>query len=196
MNASRYCSTAEEGLCSNPAHLETERSSHHLSSPAVGLHSGAPVTLRLLPAPAGSRIGLLPTATSDNFEIPATGRYVARVSYATSLMRQGVHDSDTEICSSSLIGMGGKSGPTVIAELDNLAPLPHSGMAAPCLTVEAFLRVGIRTQRRRPRDHSCDEPQCEVREGNKSSVLSRPRLLALIHHSTFPRLWAIRCAPH
>ena len=65
----------------------------------------------------------------DNFEIPATGRYVAKVSYATSLMRQGVLIQTTEHLLSALIGMGVDN---VIAELDNLE-LP-SWMAAPCLT--------------------------------------------------------------
>ncbi|HXE05074.1 MAG TPA: UDP-3-O-acyl-N-acetylglucosamine deacetylase, partial [Bryobacteraceae bacterium] len=54
----------------------------------VGLHSGAPVTMRLLPAPAGSGIVFRRTDL-DNFEIAANSRNVAKVSYATSLMRQG-----------------------------------------------------------------------------------------------------------
>ena len=45
--------------------------------------------MRLLPAPAGSGIVFRRTDL-DNFEIPANGRNVAKVSYATSLMRQGV----------------------------------------------------------------------------------------------------------
>ncbi|MBV8113528.1 MAG: UDP-3-O-acyl-N-acetylglucosamine deacetylase, partial [Silvibacterium sp.] len=54
----------------------------------IGLHSGAPVKMRLLPAPGGCGI-LFRRTDLDNFEIPATGRNVAKVSYATSLMRQG-----------------------------------------------------------------------------------------------------------
>ena len=41
--------------------------------------------MRLLPAPAGSGIVFRRTDL-DDFEIPATGRNVAKVSYATSLM--------------------------------------------------------------------------------------------------------------
>ena len=55
----------------------------------VGLHSGAPVRLRILPAPSGTGI-VLRRVDLDNFEIEATGRNVARVSYATSLMKKGV----------------------------------------------------------------------------------------------------------
>jgi len=71
----------------------------------VGLHSGAPVKMRLIPAPAGSGIVFRRTDL-DNFEIPATGRNVAKVSYATSLMRQGVLISTTEHLLSALIGYG------------------------------------------------------------------------------------------
>ena len=98
----------------------------------VGLHSGAPVTMRLLPAPAGSGIVFRRTDL-DNFEIPATGRNVAKVSYATSLMRQGVLISTTEHLLSALIGMGVDN---VIVEIDNLELPILDGSALPY--VEAF----------------------------------------------------------
>ena len=71
----------------------------------VGLHSGAMVAMRLVPAPAGSGIVFRRTDL-DNFEIPAIGRNVAKVSYATSLMRQSVLISTTEHLLSALIGYG------------------------------------------------------------------------------------------
>jgi UDP-3-O-[3-hydroxymyristoyl] N-acetylglucosamine deacetylase len=126
----------------------------------VGLHSGAPVNLRLLPAPAGSGIVFRRTDL-DNFEIPATGRNVAKVSYATSLMRQGVFISTTEHVLSALVGMGVDN---VIVELDNLELPILDGSSLPY--VEAFLRVGIRTQRRRREVLRVLKP-VEVREGNK-----------------------------
>ena len=55
----------------------------------IGLHSGAEVSMRLVAAPAGSGIVFRRTDL-DNFEIPANGRNVAKVSYATSLMRGSV----------------------------------------------------------------------------------------------------------
>jgi UDP-3-O-[3-hydroxymyristoyl] N-acetylglucosamine deacetylase len=126
----------------------------------VGLHSGAPVHLRLLPAPAGSGIVFRRTDL-DNFEIPAIGRYVAKVSYATSLMRQGVLIQTTEHLLSALIGMGVDN---IIAELDNLELPILDGSA---LTyVAAFQQVGIRTQRRR-RETVRVLRAVEVREGNK-----------------------------
>ena len=126
----------------------------------VGLHSGAPVTMRLMPAPAGSGIVFRRTDL-DNFEIPATGRNVAKVSYATSLMRQGVLISTTEHLLSALIGMGVDN---VIVELDNLELPILDGSALPY--VEAFLNTGIRTQRRRRETIRVLRP-VEVREGNK-----------------------------
>jgi UDP-3-O-[3-hydroxymyristoyl] N-acetylglucosamine deacetylase len=116
--------------------------------------------MRLLPAPAGSGIVFRRTDL-DNFEIPATGRNVAKVSYATSLMRQGVLISTTEHLLSSLIGMGVDN---VIAELDNLELPILDGSALPY--VEAFHRVGIRVQRRR-RETVRVLRAIEVRDGDK-----------------------------
>ena len=126
----------------------------------VGLHSGAGVTLRLVPAPAGSGIVFRRTDL-DNFEIPATGRNVARVSYATSLMRQGVLISTTEHLLSALIGLGVDN---VICELDNLEVPILDGSARPY--VDAMLGAGFKTQRRK-REYLRILKEVEVREGSK-----------------------------
>jgi len=143
----------------SPSHLE-QTIAEPLEFNGVGLHSGAPVTMRLLPAPAGSGIVFRRTDL-DNFEIPAISRNVAKVSYATSLMRQGVLISTTEHLLSALIGMGVDN---VIVELDNLELPILDGSAQPY--VEAFQRTGIRTQRRR-REYIRVLKPVEVREGNK-----------------------------
>jgi UDP-3-O-[3-hydroxymyristoyl] N-acetylglucosamine deacetylase len=142
-----------------PAHLE-QTIAAPIEFTGMGLHSGAPVTLRLLPAPAGSGIVFRRTDL-DNFEIPANCRNVAKVSYATSLMRQGVLISTTEHLLSALIGMGVDN---VIAELDNLELPILDGSALPY--VEAFRATGIRLQRRRRESIRILRP-LEVREGNK-----------------------------
>jgi UDP-3-O-[3-hydroxymyristoyl] N-acetylglucosamine deacetylase len=142
-----------------PAHLE-QTIAAPLQFTGVGLHSGAPVTMQLLPAPAGSGIVFRRTDL-DNFEIPATGRNVAKVSYATSLMRQGVLIQTTEHLLSALIGMGVDN---IIVELDNLELPILDGSALPY--VEAFLSVGIRTQRRRRETVRVLSP-IEVRDGDK-----------------------------
>lgn len=143
----------------NPAHLE-QTIAEPLEFTGVGLHSGAPVTMRMLPAPAGSGIVFRRTDL-DNFEIPAVGRNVAKVSYATSLMRQGVLISTTEHLLSALIGMGVDN---VIVELDNLELPILDGSAFPY--VQAFLNTGIKTQRRR-RETIRILHDVEVREGDK-----------------------------
>ena len=92
----------------------------------VGLHSGAPVNLRILPANAGSGI-IFRRTDLDGFEVEATGRNVARVSYATSLMKKGVLISTTEHLLSALIGCGIDNA---IIELDNLE-LPIASSVPP-----------------------------------------------------------------
>lgn len=116
--------------------------------------------MRLLPASAGSGVVFRRTDL-DGFEIAATGRNVAKVSYATSLMRQGVLISTTEHLLSALLGMGIDN---VIVELDNLELPILDGSALPY--VEAFRAVGLKTQRRR-REYLRILKSVEVREGDK-----------------------------
>lgn len=142
-----------------PVHLEHTIDAA-IEFAGVGLHSGAAVNMRLLPAPGGSGIVFRRTDL-DNFEIPAIGRNVAKVSYATSLMRQGVLISTTEHLLSALIGMGVDN---VIVELDNLELPILDGSARPY--VEAFERVGIRAQRRQ-REYLRVLKPVEVQEGDK-----------------------------
>jgi len=124
------------------------------------LHSGAQVKLRILPAPAGTGI-VFRRVDLDNFEIQAVGRNVARVSYATSLMKQGVLISTTEHLLSAFIGTGIDNA---FVELDNLELPILDGSAWPF--VEALRRAGIRKQRR-PRTYFRICRELELREGNK-----------------------------
>ena len=82
----------------------------------VGLHSGAPVKIRILPAPVSTGIVFIRTDL-ENFQIPASWRHVARVSYATSLMHHGVLISTTEHLLSVFYSMGIDN---VYVEIDNL----------------------------------------------------------------------------
>jgi UDP-3-O-[3-hydroxymyristoyl] N-acetylglucosamine deacetylase len=141
------------------AHYErTIRSEIEFSG--VGLHSGAPVKMRLVPAPAGSGIVFRRTDL-DNFEIPANGRNVAKVSYATSLMRGSVLISTTEHLLSALIGFGVDN---VIVEVDNLEVPILDGSALPY--VAAFQEVGLKQQRRK-REYLKILKEIEVRDGTK-----------------------------
>jgi UDP-3-O-[3-hydroxymyristoyl] N-acetylglucosamine deacetylase len=126
----------------------------------VGLHSGAPVSMRLVPAPAGSGIVFRRTDL-DNFEIAAIGRNVAKVSYATSLMRQSVLIQTTEHLLSALIGIGVDN---VIVEVDNLEVPILDGSALPY--VQAFHSAGLKQQRRK-REYLKILKEIEVRDGSK-----------------------------
>ena len=126
----------------------------------MGLHSGAPVRLRILPAPAGSGIVFRRTDL-DGFEVEAISRNVARVSYATSLMKKGVLISTTEHLLSAFIGTGVDNA---IVELDNLELPILDGSAQPF--VELIQKGGIRRQRR-ARTYLRMRRGLELREGNK-----------------------------
>src|SRR5258706_3031529 len=126
----------------------------------IGLHSGAPVQLRLLPAPSGTGI-LFRRTDLDGFEIEAHGHNVAKVSYATSLMKKGVLISTTEHLLSALVGVGIDNA---IVELDNLELPILDGSAQPF--VEMIQKAGIRKQRR-PRSYMRIRRELELREGNK-----------------------------
>ena len=126
----------------------------------MGLHSGAPVKLRILSAPSNTGI-IFRRVDLDGFEVEAIGRNVARVSYATSLMKKGVLISTTEHLLSALVGMRIDNA---IIELDNLELPILDGSASPF--VELIRKAGIRKQRR-PRTYVRILRALEVREGNK-----------------------------
>lgn len=146
----------------------------------IGLHSGAPVQMRLLPAQAGTGIVFRRTDL-DNFEIPAIGKNVARVSYATSLMRQSVLISTTEHLLSACMGTGIDN---VTVELDNLELPILDGSAMPY--VEAFRRVGIKVQRRR-REYIRIVRKVEVREGDKFIGVYPGDGYAITYEIDFPK---------
>ncbi len=126
----------------------------------VGLHSGVPVTLRILPAPANTGI-VFRRIDLEGFEVEAISRNVARVSYATSLMKKGVLISTTEHLLSALVGMGIDNA---VVELDNLELPILDGSARPF--VELIREAGVRKQRR-PRIYIRILRALEVREGDK-----------------------------
>jgi UDP-3-O-[3-hydroxymyristoyl] N-acetylglucosamine deacetylase len=146
----------------------------------IGLHSGAFVSMRLLPAPVGTGVVFRRTDL-DNFEIPAIGRNVAKVSYATSLMRQGVLIQTTEHLLSALFGM---EIDNVVVELDNLELPILDGSALPY--VEAFARAGIKRQRRR-REYLRILKAVEVQEGSKFIALYPSDGFSIRYEILFPQ---------
>jgi UDP-3-O-[3-hydroxymyristoyl] N-acetylglucosamine deacetylase len=111
----------------------------------VGLHSGVPVSIRILPAPVSTGIVFVRTDL-ENFPIPASWRHVAKVSYATSLMRQGVLLSTTEHLLSVFYSMGIDNA---YVEIDNLEVPILDGSGQPFVALIA--EAGIRTYRRKRR---------------------------------------------
>lgn len=145
----------------------------------VGLHSGAPVHMRILPAPAGRGI-VFRRVDLDGFELEATGRNLARVSYATSLMKKGVLISTTEHLLSALIGMGVDNA---IIELDNLELPILDGSAWPF--VELIRKAGIRKQRRL-RTYLRINREIELREGNKFIAVYPSETYSVSYTINFP----------
>lgn len=135
--------------------------------------------MRILPAPAGKGIVFRRTDL-DGFELEATGRNVARVSYATSLMKKGVLISTTEHLLSALIGMGIDNA---IVELDNLELPILDGSAWPF--VELIRKVGIR-QQRRVRTYLRIKREVELREGDKSIAVYPSDSYSVSYSINFP----------
>src|SRR6266853_5069362 len=131
----------------------------------VGLHSGVPVSIRILPAPPSTGIVFVRTDL-DNFTVPASWRYVARVSYATSLMRQGVLISTTEHLLSVLYSMGIDNAYVEIANLE-VPILDGSGWPF----VNLIESAGIRHYRRKRRYLRIRRPVSVEDKGKRITIL-------------------------
>ena len=141
----------------------------------VGLHSGVPVSIRILPAPAATGI-IFERTDLENFRIPALWDYVARVSYATSLMRQGVLISTTEHLLSVLYSMGIDNA---IIQIDNLEVPIVDGSGAPF--ADLIRQAGLRTLRRKRRYLRIREEVSVEAPGKKITILPCDRFLLTCH---------------
>ncbi len=106
----------------------------------IGLHTGYPVQMTMVPAPPNTGI-IFRRTDLKNFEIEARRAHVAKVSYATTLMKKGVMISTVEHLLSSLYGLG----------IDNLY-IDLNSMEVPILDgsgrrfIEEIEKAGIRNQ--------------------------------------------------
>jgi len=150
-----------------------------VSCEGVGLHSGAPVHLRIVPASPGCGIVFRRTDL-DSFQIEANIHNVARVSYATSLMKKGVLISTTEHLLSAFIGTGIDNA---IVELDNLELPILDGSARPF--VDMILKAGVRKQRR-PRTYLRIRRKLELREGTKFIGIYPAHQYSVAYSINFP----------
>jgi len=126
----------------------------------VGLHTAVKGRLRLAPAPPDTGIVFRRTDL-DNFPVEAQVRNVARVSYATSLMKKGVLISTTEHLLAALYSCGVDN---IYLDLDALEVPILDGSSQPF--VELLAQAGIRRQRRRRRYLRVVRP-LEVAEGDR-----------------------------
>jgi UDP-3-O-[3-hydroxymyristoyl] N-acetylglucosamine deacetylase len=131
----------------------------------VGLHHGVPVSIRIRPAPAGTGIVFLRTDL-NNFPLPASWQHVARVSYATSLMRQGVLISTTEHLLSVLYSSGIDNA---WIDIDNLEVPILDGSGLPF--VQLLREAGVTQQKRRRRYLRVRKPVTHVHGDKRITLL-------------------------
>jgi UDP-3-O-[3-hydroxymyristoyl] N-acetylglucosamine deacetylase len=129
------------------------------------------VTIRILPAPPSTGIVFIRTDL-NNFAIPASWRYVAKVSYATSLMKQGVLISTTEHLLSVFYAMGIDNA---YVEIDNLEVPILDGSGAPF--VKLIRDAGIKTLRRRKRYLRIRRPVTSEADGKRIAIYPSDRFL-------------------
>ena len=118
-----------------------------------------PYPCEILPASPGSGITFRRTDL-DGFEVEAISRNVARVSYATSLMKKGVLISTTEHLAFGVYWLRHRITPS--SRLDNLELPILDGSALPF--VQMIQKAGIRKQRR-PRKYLKILREVEMRGG-------------------------------
>jgi UDP-3-O-[3-hydroxymyristoyl] N-acetylglucosamine deacetylase len=126
----------------------------------VGLHTGVYGHIRLVPAPADTGI-VFRRVDLDNFPIEAHGHNVARVSYATSLMKQGVLLSTTEHLLAAIYSCGIDN---IFIDIDSIEIPILDGSAEPFM--QMLERSGVRKLRRKRRFLKVLKP-VEVIEGDR-----------------------------
>jgi UDP-3-O-[3-hydroxymyristoyl] N-acetylglucosamine deacetylase len=148
----------------------------------IGLHTGYLVKLAINPAPPDTGIRFRRTDLK-NFEIEAIRNHVAKVSYATTLMKKGVMISTVEHLLSTLYGLC----------IDN-AYLDIDSMEVPILDgscgqfVTEIKKVGI-VQQDALRKYMVIESPIEVRQGDKVAgvypdpIPSATYVIDFEHHS-------------
>jgi UDP-3-O-[3-hydroxymyristoyl] N-acetylglucosamine deacetylase len=137
-----------------------------VSTHGIGLHTAVPARVTLHPAPAETGIVFRRTDL-DNFEVEAHVRNVARVSYATSLMKKGVWLSTTEHLLAALYSSGVDN---VYIDIDALEVPILDGSAQPWM--DLIEQAGLRRLRRRRRYIRVVRP-LEVTDGEPGTAAFR-----------------------
>jgi len=136
-----------------------------ISLTGVGLHSGQPVTLSLVPAAPGSGVVFVRTDLPGKPEIPARPEFVVDTSLATSVGRGNARVGTVEHLMAALVGMGIDN---VRVEVDGPEIPIMDGSSAPfCFLIRS---VGTVSQSKPKRFLIIKRP-VEVRDGDKHARL-------------------------
>ena len=149
------------------------------SAKGVGLHTGVYGHLRLVPAPADTGI-VFRRVDLDNFAIEAHGQNVARVSYATSLMKQGVLLSTTEHLLAAIYSCGIDN---IYIDIDSIEIPILDGSAEPFMAM--LEHAGMRRLRRKRRYLKVLQP-LEVVEGDRRIRISPAENFSVSCYVDFP----------
>jgi UDP-3-O-[3-hydroxymyristoyl] N-acetylglucosamine deacetylase len=130
----------------------------------VGLHTGVDSKVRLAPAPADTGI-VFRRSDLDYFRIEAHGKNVARVSYATSLMKQGVLLSTTEHLLAAIYSCGIDN---IYIDIDAIEVPILDGSAEPFM--QMLDEAGTRKLRRKRRYLRVLKPVEVVEDGRRIGI--------------------------
>ena len=130
----------------------------------VGLHTGVQSQIRLLPAPADTGI-VFRRVDLEQFPIEAHGRNIARVSYATSLMKKGVLLSTTEHLLAAIYSCGIDN---IFVDIDAIEVPILDGSAEPFMRL--LDQAGIRKLRRQRRFLRVVRPVEVVENGRRIGI--------------------------
>jgi UDP-3-O-[3-hydroxymyristoyl] N-acetylglucosamine deacetylase len=130
----------------------------------IGLHTGVESRVRLVPAPADTGI-VFRRSDLDYFPIEAHGQNVARVSYATSLMKQGVLLSTTEHLLAAIYSYGIDN---IFIDVDAIELPILDGSAEPFM--QLLDKAGIRKLRRKRRYLKIVKPVEVVEDGRRIGI--------------------------
>jgi UDP-3-O-[3-hydroxymyristoyl] N-acetylglucosamine deacetylase len=150
-----------------------------VSASGHGLHTGERVHITLKPAPAYT--GYIFRRTDlNNFDVPAAPQYVARVSYATTLMRQGVMVATVEHL---LAALAGSHVDNCVIDIDSLEVPILDGSAEPF--IDLIEQAGT-TELEAPRQYLRVLKRVEVEDGNRRMSISPARDFSISCLIEFP----------
>ena len=135
-----------------------------VATQGIGLHTGVHGTLRLVPAPVDTGI-VFRRVDLDGFQIEAHGSNVARVSYATSLMKHGVLLSTTEHLLAAIYSCGIDN---IYLDIDAIEVPILDGSAEPFM--QLIDEAGIRKLRRKRRYLKVTKPVEVVEDGRRIGI--------------------------